>query len=241
MYKSYGKSIGNKLRKRQYNYYRKHDRLKSSRERSLYKKILAQLLISIIIISLIILLKSINITPAQKVSVFLRESIFAEYNYKKGVEKVINYAKNIKNHTIQSIPVFENNESSIFSIPLEGVVVSNYGEKYDPITEKSTFQKGIDIKVTDNGIVKSIQEGSVELIGQSETYGKFIKIRHSKDMFSIYGNLDKIFVKEGQNILNGERIGEILNIDNRLFHFELWIDESPVDPQDYIEYSNKSI
>ncbi len=245
MYKSYRKDVINKQGMRFKGYNRDSILGGKRSKRGVYKTILRQLLISIIIITVIILIKSINTPVTNTISMSIKTSIVKEFDYKNSVKNVVKYASNIKEGTIkitETIPVFNDQSSEFkFGIPIEGRIASTYGEKYDPITEKATFQRGIDIQLVEDKFVKSIEEGVVDTIGESETLGKFIKIRHNEKIFSLYSNLDDINVNEEQIIKRGERIGEIENQENQHLHFELWIDDEAVDPQLYLEYDRINI
>jgi len=212
--------------------------------KGLMRTMMKQLLISIIIVVLIILIKSINTPVAQEISSTIKSAIIKEFNYKKGIENVVEFASRIKSETrdfTKNIPVFKSQSSNSFELPLEGVIVSTYGEKYDPMNEKMYFQRGLDIQMYEEASVKSIEDGVVETIGRSDTLGRFIKIRHNPRMFTLYCNLVYISVRENEQVRKGQRIGEIEKDNNGYLHFELWIDNEAVDPQDYLEYEQINI
>ncbi len=240
MYKYYGKPVPNKFRRKNYSYKgRSHH--KSSSEKRIIKKFLGQLIISIIIISLIILLKSINTSVTEQVSSTIRNIIYTKYDYGKGLNNIMDYGIDLKDKTLENIPVFNSDETSKgFARPIDGLIVSDYGEKYNPVTEKVSFQKGIYIKAIDMNTVKAIEDGVVEIVGEGDK-GNLIKIQHSEQIFSIYNNLDDVYVKSGQRILKGERIGKIEDIENKLLLLEIWVDGEPVNPENYIDYGPKSI
>lgn len=238
MDKSYRRNIGNRQRKNYYGYNRYKSRIKNNKSSSLYKKVLTQLLVSILVILLIIIFKSINSPLTNNTTSFIKNVMYVQFNYKESVEQVKEYAIKLKDYTVKTVPVFSRLTKEVkMSRPIEGVVISSYGENYNSITEKNTFQRGIDVKATNMKIVKSADDGVVEMIGESKSLGKFVKISHGEDIFSIYSNLDRIFVKEKERIIRGQRIGELGNLQNSYLHFELWINNDAVNPQLYIDYS----
>ncbi|WIF94427.1 M23 family metallopeptidase [Caminicella sporogenes] len=215
---------------------------KMGKTKNFLKRLLGQILICIVIVSTIIILKTIDSPITKETSSLIKKVLYTQYDYKNGVDKVLKYTSKIKDFTIKNIPVFEENSSSFeFVKPLDGAIISSYGENYDLLTDRIHFQRGIDIQGINTNIVKSIDDGIVELIGESESLGKFIKINHGENIFSIYSNLKDIFVKEKQKVLKGERLGNIGDINSSFLHFELWINDETVDPQDYIDYSDMSI
>jgi len=206
--------------------------------REFLRKILGQLFICILIVSMLIIIKNINTPVTNKISTVVKGTIVKEFNYKSSLTAI---GRALANFTKASriddfIPVFnEDDEGYSFILPLEGMIISTYGDKYDPFNESAGFQRGIDIRRLDEGAVKAIEEGVVEVFGESEPLGKYIKIRHNSKMFSLYSNLDEVYVVENQRINKGDIIGEIQGEDSYL-HFELWIDGEAVDPQLYLDY-----
>lgn len=244
MYKSYRKDGTNKQRIG-LNGYNNHMFKGKAHKKNIYKTILKQLLICILIIATIILIKSINTPITNTISMAIKTTIEKEFDYKHSVKSVFEYASNFKEETqkiTNTISVFNEESSDFeFQLPIEGRISSTYGEKYDPLTEKKYFQRGIDIHIIEDKTVKSIEEGVVETVGESQSLGKFVKVQHNERMFSLYSNLDSINVKEEDIVKRGGSIGEILKESNTYLHFELWIDNEAVDPQLYLKYDNISI
>lgn len=242
MDKSYRKNNINSGRKNYYKYKRYSSSAAARPTSNLFGKLLAQILLSIIIVILIIFLKSINTPITNETSSFIKRAIYAEFDYRESMDKVKEYASKLRDYAIKDIPVFNRTEKEInLSRPIEGVIISSYGENYNPITEKNTFQRGIDIRAGDVKIVKSVKDGIIEKTGESDSLGKFVKIDHGEDTFSLYSNLEKIYVKESERIIRGERIGEIGDLDTSYLHFELWIENEVVNPELYIDYDTTGI
>ncbi|GAF90505.1 unnamed protein product [marine sediment metagenome] len=238
MDKSYRRNAVNRQRKNHYKYKKYGSRTGKRRPTSFITKLLAQILISIIIVLLIIMLKSINTPIANETSLFIRKVMHAEFDYKESIDKTKEYVSRLRDYTVKTVPIFNRLGNDLnLSRPVEGVIISSYGEKYDPITNNQTFQRGIDIKATDLKVVKSIKDGVIEKVGESNTLGKFVKIDHGENTFSMYSNLEKTYVKENERIIRGQRIGEIGELQNSYLHFELWIDNDAVNPELYIDYN----
>ncbi|SHJ82267.1 M23 family metallopeptidase [Paramaledivibacter caminithermalis] len=237
MDKLYGGNIANRQRKYKIKRYKA-----GNRKHNIYRKILAQILVSILVVLLIILFKSINTPITNNASSFISKILYAEFDYRESINKTKEYVSKIKDYTIKAMPVFNKSTRQLeMSRPIEGVVISSYGENNNPITDNKTFQRGIDIKAVNMKIVKAVDDGVVIMTGESENLGKFIKISHGDDIFSFYSNLERIYVKENERIIRGQRIGELGNLYNSYLHFELWIDNNLVDPQLYINYNTMSI
>ena len=60
-------------------------------------------------------------------------------------------------------------------------------------------------------------------------------------MITVYGYLVSVYVMEGQKVVQGTKIGSLgTNKDgNKYLHFEIWIDNRPVDPSNHVNFSQK--
>ncbi len=238
MDKSYRRNIIKRQGKNYYGYKKYKSGIKNNKPSSFYAKFLKQILVSIIIVLLIILIKSINAPIAKSSSAFIRQIMYAEFDYKESVSRIKEYALKLRDYTMEAVPVFNRFGRELnFSRPMDGIIISSYGENYNPVTETQTFQRGIDIKALNIKIVKSINDGTVEKVGESDSLGKFVKIDHGENTFSLYSNLERIYVKEREGVIRGQRIGEIGDLDTSYLHFELWIDNDVVNPELYLDYS----
>jgi len=238
MDRSYRRSVMNKQRKSYNKYNRYSQGMRNKKSSNVFRKLLVQILVSIIIVLLIILLKTINTPITNNASSLIRKAMYAEFDYKDSIDRTKEYTSKLKDYAGETIPIFSRLEKDLhLSRPIEGIIISSYGEKYDHVAEKQSFQRGIDIKATSLRIVKSVKDGEVQKVGESETLGKFVKIYHGENAFSLYSNLENVYVKENERIIRGQRIGEIGELENSYLHFELWIDNDAVDPELYIDYS----
>ena len=77
-------------------------------------------------------------------------------------------------------------------------------------------------------------DGEVVYAGeQFSGYGKMILIKHSNNWSSLYAHLSKIHVKAGQQIKQGQQIGEVGNTGRSTgshLHFELIHNKQPINP-----------
>jgi len=117
----------------------------------------------------------------------------------------------------------ENQQNSI--ILYENTYMQNSGTTY---TSENQFD------------VNSILDGVVINVGEDQILGKFIEIRHSNDMISIYQSLGEVVVKKDDEIKQGQIIGKSgknnINPDiaNQL-HFELSYKGQYVNPEEYFD------
>ncbi|MFD2229114.1 peptidoglycan DD-metalloendopeptidase family protein [Alkalimarinus sediminis] len=97
--------------------------------------------------------------------------------------------------------------------------------------------KGIDIAGNLGDSVVSAANGEVVYAGSGLLgYGKLIIINHNQHYLSAYAHNDRILVKEGQTIKQGQKIAEMGNTGtNRTkLHFEIRRDGKPVNPLNYL-------
>lgn len=95
--------------------------------------------------------------------------------------------------------------------PTDGEVTSEYGYRTDPFTGQDSFHTGVDISCyTHNDNILAVANGVVTFSGSQEGYGYCIEIRHdfeNETIYSFYAHLSNINVSEGQEVLQGDVIG----------------------------------
>lgn len=91
-----------------------------------------------------------------------------------------------------------------FSFPTGelGRVSSKYGWR------SNRMHRGIDIALPSNSPVYSTWSGIVRTKGVDATgFGKYIVVRHSNGLETVYGHLNSILVQRGDKVLSGDLIG----------------------------------
>jgi len=123
-------------------------------------------------------------------------------------------------------------------------ITSGFGYRRHPITKKWSFHEGIDISATKRTEVYSTSDGVVENIYKDKTgYGNRIVIQHKYGYKTVYAHLSSISVKKGQHVKLNEKIGYVgstgMSTNNHL-HYEILLNNRPVNPVDYIYTYNKN-
>lgn len=212
-----------------------------------YKRTLKRIAICILIVLAVILIKNINTPLTNKATETIEETIREDMNIKYTVKQVMNYVKKLPDVSDKVVNVFNSFASNQkvdhdFVTPVEGEIISTYGENIDPISNIKTFQRGIDVLIKEEKNVLAITDGEVVEIGEGKSLGKYIKVKHSEEMFSFYGNCSEIKLTEGQKVKRGDQIA-IINKgsgnENSYLHFELWVNGEVVDPTEYIPFGRK--
>jgi murein DD-endopeptidase MepM/ murein hydrolase activator NlpD len=122
--------------------------------------------------------------------------------------------------------------------PVEGILSSPYGERVDPFTKEIKFHKGIDIEATKGSPIKAAADGEVVEAAVLRTYGKYVKIKHSSGVETVYAHCSEYLVKKGQKVNQGDTIAKVGDTGLSTgvhIHFELWKDGNSLNPQDFLD------
>lgn len=124
-----------------------------------------------------------------------------------------------------------------FIKPVEGTISSIYGFRDTATGSVPKNHTGTDIAGTTGTKIKSATNGQVVLVSEEGDYGKHLKIQIG-EVSIIYAHCNNIYVKEGDQITQGQEIAEVGSTGNSTgphLHFEIRISERTVDPQKILE------
>ena len=167
-------------------------------------------------------------------------------NYKSSVKKDI--SENIKgknildNHEVQGIQNIQNEniENRSFGKILwpvkSGRITSKFGNRNHPVLKSVKFHRGVDIAVSLGTPVYAGIRGIVTFAGKRGNYGNLIEIEGSDGIKVRYAHLSKIDVVAGQRVSDGEKVAETGNTGMSTgphLHYEIIVDESPVNPLNF--------
>lgn len=119
------------------------------------------------------------------------------------------------------------------------LITSRFGFRVDPVTGKQgAFHAGIDIGVPVGTPLYAIADGVVEIAVGNRThsktsYGNYVKIRHEDGNYTLYGHMNDVYVKVGQQVKQGQFIGTSGNSGKSTgphLHFEFWRGDERIDP-----------
>ncbi|HEX7380747.1 MAG TPA: M23 family metallopeptidase [Nevskiaceae bacterium] len=119
-----------------------------------------------------------------------------------------------------------------------GYISSSFGSRTDPFTGHRSFHSGIDIAGPDGGTVRAVAAGIVVEAGAVNGYGELVRINHGNGVETLYGHNQKILVHVGQKVLRGQSIaleGSTGRSTGPHSHFEVRIDERPVNPLRFLQ------
>lgn len=139
---------------------------------------------------------------------------------------------------------------AILPIPADNFVLSSaWGWRISPFTKASDFHAGIDLAAPAGTPIYATADGVVAFAGRHPQrnifwwrFGNVIAVRHGNRYVTIYGHCDRLDVKQGQRVRQGEAIGTVGSSGwstHAHLHYEVrsnvegrgW---DPVDPRIYI-------
>lgn len=113
--------------------------------------------------------------------------------------------------------------------PTAGKVLTGFNE--------AGSARGIDIGGSTGQAVTAAAPGKVIYSGSDlRGYGKLVIVKHNTDFLSVYAHNSKILVKEGEQVVRGQKIAEMGNTDTdkTKLHFEIRRQGKSVDPAKYL-------
>lgn len=152
------------------------------------------------------------------------ESILKENILVEPVATVVH--KGIKNPYYDGI--------TFLSRPVKGGYISSYyGED-----RVNSYHKGLDIAENFGEDIVAAFDGKVIFAGYNDGgYGNLVIVQHSDDMKTYYAHLSEIYVSQDKEVKKGEIIGAVGSTGYSTgahLHFELRINDAPVNPINYI-------
>ncbi len=125
--------------------------------------------------------------------------------------------------------------------PVEGGVgrITNYfGPEIHPFTQQWYLHKGLDLAYRRGKEIVSAANGKVvERKYDAMGFGNYILIRHAYGFATKYAHLDNVYVEEGDEVTQGQKIGTMGNTGLSTgphLHFEVRIGSQVVDPERFL-------
>ena len=157
--------------------------------------------------------------------------------FKGKVRENINEKNRADNQNIQ----IENIESKGFGKILwpvkYGKITSKFGNRNHPVLKSVKFHRGVDIAVSIGTPVYSGIKGKVTFAGRKGNYGNLVEIEGNNGIKVRYAHLNSVDVVTGQKVSDGEKVAETGNTGMSTgphLHYEIIIDENPVNPLDFV-------
>jgi murein DD-endopeptidase MepM/ murein hydrolase activator NlpD len=127
--------------------------------------------------------------------------------------------------------------------PVNGVLLSRFGERTDPFSGEGAIHPGVDISAPTGTPVHAAADGVVSRAEYYAGYGKLVVIEHGNGMSTRYGHLSRFDVVPGQEVRRGDIIafsGMTGRATAPHLHFEVRMGGNAVNPHPYLTRSATS-
>jgi murein DD-endopeptidase MepM/ murein hydrolase activator NlpD len=121
--------------------------------------------------------------------------------------------------------------------PVNGVLLSRFGERTDPFSGEGAIHAGVDISAPMGTPVHAAADGIVMRAEYYGGYGKLVVIDHGNGMSTRYGHLSRFDVVPGQEVRRGDVIafsGATGRATSPHVHFEVRLGGAAVNPHPYL-------
>lgn len=195
---------------------------------------------AVIIALLVLLLNSINLPFARGMISHVKTALTYEPELEDlvgGLKFVGSLMPSLESVFGEQDPTKADQEDLSFAAPVNGKVIRLFNNKGG----KGDKNSGIDILAEGSTYFYSCEDGRVAAVEEDETYGKSLWLDHGNGVFSFYGGVDELLVEEGQRVKRGSKLGKLAYVadDRYILHFEVWIDNEPVDPLEVIREESR--
>jgi murein DD-endopeptidase MepM/ murein hydrolase activator NlpD len=121
--------------------------------------------------------------------------------------------------------------------PVRGYFSGTFGQRKDPFTGDREMHYGIDISTRSGRPVVATADGIVLYAARRGTYGNLVVIDHKFGVMTRYAHLSGFNVRAGKQVKRGEVVGYVGSTGRSVaphLHYEVWVQDRPVPPLDYI-------
>ncbi len=129
--------------------------------------------------------------------------------------------------------ILEIKNTTTFIKPVQGKISSKFGLRNPTTITVPKNHTGTDIAANLGTKIISSTDGEIVLASSEGDYGKHLKVQ-IKDVSIIYAHCNKLYVKQGDKVKQGQEIAEVGSTGNATgphLHFEIRLKEKTVDPE----------
>jgi murein DD-endopeptidase MepM/ murein hydrolase activator NlpD len=124
--------------------------------------------------------------------------------------------------------------------PVIGQITGRFGERMDPFSGEGAFHTGVDISSAYGEPVRATADGEVIETAERGGYGRLVIVDHGFGLTTWYGHLSSYNVPPGIQVKRGQVIG-FVGVSGRStgphVHYEVRINDAPVNPMRYLRYT----
>ncbi|HXD33212.1 MAG TPA: peptidoglycan DD-metalloendopeptidase family protein [Pyrinomonadaceae bacterium] len=127
--------------------------------------------------------------------------------------------------------------------PVDGKLESGFGGRRNPFGGSGyEFHDGQDIDAPSGAPIVAGAKGTVTFVGWQHGYGRLIVIDHGGGLTTRYGHLSEFDIEQGVEVARGQFIGRVGSTGRSTgphLHYEIRINDDPVNPLQYLITSAK--
>ena len=145
-------------------------------------------------------------------------------------------------YSAQNLPEHVSLEQAIldfeYGAPVNAPVTSSFGYREHPAEGERRFHYGVDLAAEKGTEIGAFADGTVTVVGESSSYGKYCMISHAGGYTTLYAHCDRIVASSGREVRRGETIaavGDTGMATGAHLHFELQKDGVYLNPIYYLE------
>lgn len=139
------------------------------------------------------------------------------------------------------VPQTADIDVSGYVMPHSGYITSPYGYR----RRFRRMHKGVDIKVYIGDTIRAAFDGKVRLTNyERRGYGKYVIVRHTNGLETVYGHLSEFLVEADQYVKAGEPIalgGNTGRSTGPHLHFETRFMGYPINPSAIFDFANQTV
>jgi len=125
--------------------------------------------------------------------------------------------------------------------PVDGRLMSSYGQRTDPLSGEGAFHKGVDLSAPAGTNVRATADGVViHSAFDRSGYGRLVVVEHGNGLQTYYAHLSKFYVREGQEVRRGDAVGAVGStgrVTAPHLHYEVRMGGAPINPYFYLAKS----
>ena len=121
--------------------------------------------------------------------------------------------------------------------PIEGRIMSTFGERNDPFNGEGAFHRGVDISGGYGQAILAPADGVVEEAEMRNGYGRTVVLNHGHGYSTLFGHMSGFAVTVGQHVQRGDVIGYVGQSGRSTgphVHYEVHINDVPVNPHKFM-------
>jgi murein DD-endopeptidase MepM/ murein hydrolase activator NlpD len=127
--------------------------------------------------------------------------------------------------------------------PVDGKLEGGFGGRRNPFGGPGyEFHTGQDIEAPLGAPVVAGASGKISFVGWQNGYGQLVVVDHGGGLTTRYGHLSHIDVDAGQQVSRGQLVGKVGSTGRSTgphLHYEVRINDAPVNPLEYLLMSTK--